>query len=368
MTSLSYLKEKFSSLPPLKKGLIIILVLVLVGFSAWAGYEIGFKGASGDSGSVSPKGKVIKGSPEEPVNYPNPITGVLYKKSEITSLVDRLILGVIIENHTAARPQSGLSKADIVYEALAEGGITRFLAIFLQDETTMGPIRSNRPYFIDWLSEYDAAYAHVGGSPEGQARVKAFGIKDLDQSGIGSPTFDRVSFRAAPHNVYSTTEKLRAAGAARGYTSGKIDQWKFVDTEMPLEKRPQAFNLKISFLNMGSYTVEWVYNRVNNTYLRVNGGLAHKDAATDGQLEFKTVILQVVNKSNDPSGHGRLFMETTGSGQAKIFMDGGVVEGTWQKTNRTARTKFFDKNGQEIKFNRGKFWVEIVPPESVNTF
>src|SRR5690554_6577010 len=126
MRSFSYLKEKFTKLPPVKKFLVIFSGLFLVVFSAWAGYEFGYKRLNLANEALSPKGVVISGKPEEPTNYPNPITGVLFKKSEGEKLLDRLALGVIIENHTAARPQSGLSKADIVYEALAEGGITRF--------------------------------------------------------------------------------------------------------------------------------------------------------------------------------------------------------------------------------------------------
>jgi hypothetical protein len=208
MRSLKYLKEKFTNLPPAKKILVVVLVVVLGGFAIWAGYEFGFKKTLSD-GSLSPKGKLVSGKPDEPVNFPNPITGVLFKKSEAQSWANRLPLGVIIENHNSVRPQSGLSKADIVYEALAEGGITRFLAIYLQEDSTLGPVRSNRPYFLSWLSEYDAAYAHVGGSPDAQARIKEYNIKDLDQFFIGAPTYERVGYRAAPHNVYTNTEKLQ---------------------------------------------------------------------------------------------------------------------------------------------------------------
>lgn len=364
-----YLKDRFSELKLFKKTLVVFVVLVLVVVSTGAGYLVGIKKINLKKAVVSPKGTIISGKPEEPRNFPNPINGILFKKSEAETWVNRLPLGVIIENHTEARPQSGLSKADIVYEALAEGGITRFLAIFLQEDTILGPVRSNRPYYIDWLSEYDAAYAHVGGSPEGQARVKAYGIKDLDQFRVGSPTYQRSSNRRAPHNVYTTTQKLREAAASRGYKKGAdIVSWKFFDEEPQRELRPASASLKLGFLGTFGYNVEWRYNPETNSYLRFNSGAAHIDATTKSQLEVKTVIVETVNKRLDPSGHSRLFMDTVGSGKLRVFLNGIVIEGSWKKDSRTARTQFFDANGGEIKLNRGKIWVDIIPPGSAITY
>ena len=368
MNTLKYLKAKFSNLSVAKKALLIFLALIMVGVAGWAGYTFGFK-KNNSPLVVSPAGNIISGNVEEKVNFPNPINGILYKKSEAKAWINNLPLAVIIENSTDARPQTGYTKADIVYEALAEGGITRTLAVFLSEESDVGPVRSNRPYFIDWLSEYDAGYAHVGGSPEGQARVKAYGIKDLDQFFVGAPTYHRVGFRAAPHNVYTSTAELRAAADSRGYKKGAdIVSWKFNDKEPPVDQRPKSFALSIGFIGAGGYDVKWVYKPESNTYARFNGGSPFMDALNNTQVEVKTVILQAVNYSYDPSGHGRLFMDTTGSGPCKIFLNGTVVDCTWKKDSRTARTKFVDAAGKEVALNRGKIWVEITPPESANTY
>lgn len=368
MRSVTYLKDKFTELSVFKKMLIVFALLILVGVSVWAGYLVGSKQLSFKKEALSPKGTLISSKPEEPRNIANPINGVLFKKSEAAAWVNRLPISVMIENHTQARPQSGLSKAEVVYEALAEGGITRFLAVFLREDTKVGPVRSNRPYYLDWVSEYDAGYAHVGGSPTGQARVKEYGIKDLDQFYNSAPYHREPKVGiATEHTMYSSTDLLRAAAEKKGYKKEKeILMWLFLDEkEIPKrEARKDIFNINLGFLGTFKMDVEWRYNADTNSYFRFNGGDSMIDATTNTQIEVKTVIVQTVNKTNDPSGKGRLFMETIGSGLAKVFVNGVVVEGSWKKDSRTERTRFFDNAGVEIKLNRGNIWVEIIPPGS----
>ena len=370
MEYLKVLKEKFSNLPGTKKIFLSVLGIGLLVFSLWAGYQLGYKRLILKDEALSPRGTIISGKPEEPTNFPNPINGILFKKNEAESWVNRLPLGVIIENHTEARPQSGLTKADVVYEALAEGGITRLLAVFLQEDSSLGPVRSNRPYYLDWLSEYDALYAHIGGSPEAQSLVRSYGIKDLDQFSLGSATYERIGSRNAPHNVYTTTEKLRAAAEKKGYTKTfNIVPWTFLDEkDVPKRKeRLDIFNINLGFRGTNGYSVEWRYNADTNSYFRFNAGAPHLDAVNNAQIEAKTIIVQTVVVVADPSGHSRLKMTTIGSNALKVFANGKVTEGTWKKDSRTERTKFLDNTGSDIKLNRGKIWVEIIPPGSIFT-
>lgn len=370
MEYLKALKGKFSNLSRKEKIFLSILVVGLLVFSLWAGYQLGYSKLIFKDEALSPRGTVVSGKPEEPTNFPNPINGLLFKKSEADSWVNRLPLGVIIENHTEARPQSGLTKADVVYEALAEGGITRLLAIFLQEDSGLGPVRSNRPYYLDWLSEYDGGYAHVGGSPEAQSLVKSYGIKDLDQFSLGNSAYERVGSRRAPHNVYTTTEKLRAAAEKKGYTrTFNIVSWKFLEEkDIPKRKdRPDVFNITLGFRGTYGYDVEWRYNADTNSYFRFNAGAPHLDAINNSQIEAKTIIVKTVVAVSDPSGHSRLKMTTLGSNALKVFANGKATEGTWRKDSRIDRTKFLDSAGNEIKLNRGKIWVEIIPPGSAFT-
>lgn len=361
MKSLKVLWEKFKISSRKKKALILFIFIIFILISAGLGYLVASNLHAANK-AFSPLGNLISGDPREPRNFPNPINGILYTQSEADKWKNNLPLAVVIENHLDARPQSGFSKADLVYEALAEGGITRCLAIYLAEDGRLGPVRSNRPYFLDWLSEYSAGYAHVGGSPRAQYLVGWYKIRDLDQFKLGSPTYERVGSRFAPHNVYTTTKKLRSVAKSRGYKGPvEIDIWSFADEEASPSARPKKFELGIPYPAYGM-DVLWRYDKKSNTYLRFNGGNAHKDADTNRQLFAKTVIVQYVATSLEDS-YGRLRMKTIGSGKVKVFRDGKVFDGTWKKESRVGRTNFFDKKGDEIKLNRGKIWVEIIPTD-----
>jgi hypothetical protein len=361
MKALKLLREKFKTSSKKRKALVILILALFIITSGALGFLVA-SNLHAVNKAFSPLGNLISGDPREPRNFPNPINGILYTQSEAKEWKDRLPLAVVIENHLDARPQSGFPKADLVYEVLAEGGITRCLAIFLAEDGRIGPVRSNRPYFMDWVSEYSAGYAHVGGSPRAQSLIKSYKIRDLDQFGLGSPTYERSSARFAPHNVYTTTKKLRDAAKSRGYKGPvDIDSWSFTEEEATPSARPKKFELRIPYPAYGM-DVLWRYDKKSNTYLRFNGGSAHKDFETKKQLFAKTVVVQYVPTSLEDS-YGRLKMKTVGTGKVKVFRDGLVINGTWKKKDRSGRTKIFDKKGEAIELNRGKIWVEIVPTD-----
>ncbi|OGY29336.1 MAG: hypothetical protein A3F35_02300 [Candidatus Woykebacteria bacterium RIFCSPHIGHO2_12_FULL_45_10] len=370
---MTYWLRGFRHLPRVKKFLVVLVLGVFCSLAGLGGFLFGEAKAERQLQRVlSPLGTLISGKPAEARDFPDPLNGVLYTKTQAAGWKDKLPLAVIVENHTDARPQSGMSKAEITYEALAEGGITRTMNLFLAEDTDVGPVRSNRTYFLDWLSEYGAGYAHVGGSPEAQSLVKTYGIADLDQFGLGTTAYDRVSFRFAPHNVYTSTARLRDAASKKGYNGPvAVELWKFKNKEASPSSRPASFNLKIGFgaaYSLSDYDVEWRYDPKTNTYLRFNGGASHTDETTKQQLTAKTIIVESLVTSLDPSGHSRLKMQTIGSGDVKIFTDGAVFSGTWKKDSRTSRTRFYDNAGGEIALNRGKIWVEIVPVGSTITY
>lgn len=309
---------------------------------------------------------------------PCPLNGAMYTKAREDQWKKRRPLGVMIENHVDARPNIGLSRSDIIYEAVAEGGITRNLNIYLcQDVGDLAPIRSARTYFLDWVLEYDAAYAHVGGAntagpADALGQIRDYGILDLDQFGLGFPTYWRGTDKLAPHNVHSTTKKLWEAAEIRGFgpqnpDGKKWDQdfvvWKFKD-EAILEKRGEQKPILVPFwTTQQDYTVTWQYDKNTNVYKRFLGETAQIDPVTKEQISSKDIVVQfqVESDANDGYPDGHLLYKTTGTGDALIFQDGKVIVGSWSKKDREARTIFKDENSKEIAFNRGQIWIQTIP-------
>ena len=310
-----------------------------------------------------------------------PVNGAMYTKNRQEAWQERRPLGVMIENHLDARPVIGLTRADVIYETVAEGGITRFLTIYLcQDAGDIAPIRSARTYFLDWVSEYDAAYAHVGGAntpgpANALGQIRDYGIKDLDQFGVGFPTYWRGTDKLAPHNVHSTTKKLWDVAEGRGW--GAQDEkgnrwdknfvaWKFKD-DASIEARSDQKEIVVPFWTQNdSYTVTWQYDKMSNVYKRVQDGQVQVDPLTKEELIAKTVIVQfeIEKRANDGYPDGHLLYGTIGSGKALIFMDGKIIEGKWVKKDRTAKTKFVDNKSNEVSLNRGLIWIQTIPSEN----
>jgi hypothetical protein len=323
-----------------------------------------------------------------------PLNGALYSKEQEKWWEKHRPLGVMIENHLDARPQSGISFADVTYEAVAEGGITRTLNVYYcQDAGIVGPVRSARTYFLDFVSEYGSypLYAHVGGAntpgpANALGQIDDYGwsqYNDLNQFSIGFPTYKRDETRlghevATEHTMYSSTSKLWAVGEKRGLTKKDKDgdTWdeNFVPysfkEDAPLEKRPEAQSVHINFWNGPDYAVDWTYSKKDNLYLRNNGGVAHVDRNTKKQLSARNVVVLFMDESHANDGYednAHMLYGTKGTGKALIFMDGKQIKGTWKKSGREGRTILSDASGEEIKFNRGKIWFEIQPTEGVVT-
>lgn len=315
-----------------------------------------------------------------------PLDGKLYSQSDSAEWQKHRPLGVMIENSTDARPQSGLSSADIVYETLAEGGITRFMGVFYCNtvDTEVGPVRSARTYFLDWISEYDGLYAHVGGAntpglADALSQIVNYKIKDLNQFNIGFPTFWRDYNRlgrtvATEHTMYSSTNKLWQVGTDRGWgytdSSGTawnttFTSWKFSDSLSTPNPSPTTSDITVNFEGVNNnYTAQWHYDASCNCYQRKTGGVNHIDLDTNKQLSPVNIVVQfeTENRANDGyTGNEHLLFGTIGKGDALFFMNGQIIKGYWSKASRTARTKYTDSSGNEIVFARGQIWIQTVP-------
>lgn len=318
-----------------------------------------------------------------------PINGEMYSEKEKAIWETRRPLAVMIENHQEARPQSGLSYADVVYETVAEGGITRFMGVFYCGITggniNLAPVRSARTYFLPWVLEYDALYNHVGGAGQcnddtvderakALCQIDEYGIKDMDQFGISFPTcfrnYDRLDHAVATeHTMVCQTDKLTKLAADRGWTNvdakgvswdKKFTSWKFKDDAKEADRGTTA---TISFVLWKGYEkdygVTWKYDATTNSYKRENGGVPHTDLETGEQLTAKAVVIMFAKETGPVDDHMHLLYGNIGSGDGILFQDGKAEKITWQKQDRSARTKFL-AGGKEVNLNRGPIWVEML--------
>lgn len=298
--------------------------------------------------------------PPKPVVFTSKLTGKTVSEAESKLPVT----GVMIENSPDARPQAGLKDAGIVYEAIAEGGITRFLALFQESQVDyIGPVRSARPYYVRWLQGYDAALAHVGGSPEALALIRAEGVKDLDQFS-NSGAFNRISSRYAPHNVYTSRAKLSDLEKNKGYTSSNFTG--FARKEEKPTDTPGATSIDFT-LSGYLYNVHYDYNKESNSYKRNQAGRPHLDDKSGEQLQPKVVVGLAMSYDLQSDG---LHSEygTIGSGKAYIFQDGTVTIGKWSKAGPKDPLLIGDANGSPLPLNPGQTWITALAGEDKATY
>lgn len=319
-----------------------VLVLVTGSVTAWTMT----RRVPADTSPLLPK--TVYNAPPPKTHEPSRLTGL-----EIPIELNQLpTTAVQIENSPDARPQAGLYDAGIVTEAIAEGGITRFNVIYMETRPErIGPIRSLRPYYIDFFWPYDAAIVHAGGSGQALAEVAAFGLKDIDHGPNGG-TFFRDNNRFAPHNLYSTGAKLLETQRARGYTTST-----FTGLVRKAEKKAEAPTARSVGVNISSflYNPRFDYDATTNSYLRFMAGKPHMDE-NGKQVNPKVVVVLVM--SHHYAGIYSVY-GTVGSGKAYIFQDGTVTEGIWEKTARNAQFRFGDANGAPIGLNPGQTWMTL---------
>lgn len=319
---------------------------------------------SENRGNVTNEVSVPATTISEPVNYDAVLTGASLSSSE---LANRHPLAVMIENHPDARPQAGLAMADIVYEAIVEGGITRFMAVYSsQDADKVGPIRSARKFYIDWALGYKAFYAHVGGHITALSQIKSDGVYDLDQFSHSKPYYRDYSANVATeHTMFSTTKNLYEEASKSGYSSDNnfsIYKFKTDPKDNPEIVLPESQTVEIPYSN-STYLASFRYDKTLNSYKRYQNNLAHTDRIDKSQITVKNLIVMTVERSQITGVDKDTWdMETIGSGKAQIFIDGTQIVGTWKKDSKTNREKFYDGNSNEIEFNRGNFWISVIPP------
>ncbi len=360
-------------------------------------------------------GELTPSETKKPEVYPGPktevcpINGKLYTKEEKDIWSSRRPLLVMIENHQDSRPQSGLQTADIVYEAVAEGGITRFMGVFYCGQVAgshankydVGPVRSARTYFLDLASEYSdyPLYNHVGGAncsaatdggpcttaTKAQAleQISAYGWtskgtwSDLSQFSLSYKACRREpdrtgSPKATEHTMYCSSTELWNIAEARGLTNDTVAKkttwdknyrsWLFKQDDKPattLDATKVSFDFWSSIKN---YNVGWIYDNAKNVYKRLNGGSEQTDHNTQETITAKNIVIQFVKESRSVDEHLHNLYAVIGSGTGVLVQNGTKTDITWTKANRASRTIYKDKtSGKEINFVPGNVWVEILP-------
>ncbi|MCD4713748.1 MAG: DUF3048 domain-containing protein [Clostridiales bacterium] len=300
-----------------------------------------------DQGEVDLTGKVI-----------NPLTGLYVDDS----VLDRRPIAVMLDNLYSARPQAALSEADIVYEILAEGRITRYMAIFYSDYPELiGPVRSARPYFVEKALEYDPYYVHVGGSNQALKDIRAYEMADID--GLSSGSFWRVSHKRIPHNMYTSSKVLIEEGNRKGYTKTKVPEFLSFNDDFLALNGTKASEITFEYkeptpTDRTGYTTSYTYNNENKLYYRYTNGEPHVDENDQNQLTCTNIIVQYA-KTKVIDNEGRLKVDFIGSGTGKLYTGGEVIDIKWDKSSAHTSTSFYKSDGTPIKLNPGVTWFQI---------
>jgi len=340
-----------------------------------------------------------------------PLNGTLHTQEEKDLWQTRRPLLIMIENHEESRPQSGLSNADIIYEAVAEGGITRLMGVFYctalrgsSQKYDIGPVRSARSYFLDLASEYAdyPLYTHVGGAncsaPKDEAgnslacttdtraqaleQISQYGWmnqgswSDLNQFSLSYRVCRREPSRtgeekATEHSMYCSSEQLWQMAADRGLTNiteankkswdKDFSSWSFDQADQP-NSAPSTPNISFDFWSgYKQYAVSWQYDQTNNNYIRYNNGEKQIDFNSGQPLTTKNILVQFAQETRSVDDHKHNLYQVIGRGDGFLFQNGDKIAITWSKASRTARTVFKDKSGQPVDFVPGQVWIEILP-------
>lgn len=299
---------------------------------------------------------IIVAEAEEILPFVTPFTGERVAE-EVTM---RPILATI-NNHPKARPQSGLAQADVVYEMLAEGDVTRLLALYQSElPESIGPIRSARSYFIDIAKGLDAFYIAHGYSPEAKSMLEQRVVENINGMQYDGIYFERSSARVAPHNSYISGENVKA-GAEKVRTSllyQKKVAYPFYEAEDNVKIGITANEISMNYNNSGSFNSHYVYNGETNQYKRYSADIETIDYETNESIELANILFfEMPHRIVD--NEGRREITITGGGNAYVAQAGMIREVKWK--NADGLLVAVEEDGSEVKLVQGKTWIHFVP-------
>lgn len=387
----------------------VILISALIYAFAFSGGSIinplpDKNGSSGpDSGGIVSKGETFE----------NPINGMIFSKEEAKKFQNNKPIAVMVNNYVVARPSSGLSKADIIYEAVAEGGITRLMPIFYSRiPSVVSSVRSARYYFVQLASSYSPIYAHWGaahvpdcqkapvtsssycppihGQVETEPAVDAYdmivklGVPNLDGGNyscdsencafgrdpnkVGKIPLEHTAFTRLPL-IYELAKKIRPQDSWNTFTP--FTPWKFKDEASLKDRGTVGKETPITFNywdTMAGFNVKWVYDSDKNEYIRYQGDVKQTDGLSGEELRAKVVIIRFTKQELVGDKKSHLYHDIAGSGKALIFQDGNVINANWARSNPDTMDVYTDLSSKEFEFVRGQIWVQLVPTDNIITY
>ncbi len=285
------------------------------------------------------------------------------KKVQIYQGNDRPI-AVMIDNHNLAWPQAGLNQAYLVYEIIVEGGETRLMALFKGvNLDKIGPVRSARHYFLDYVMENDAIYAHFGWSPQAQSDIPRYSIDNINGITESEKTFWRVKDKSSPHNAVTSTDALLKVAKAKGYktTSNKESVLNYVTDEVQLENGQDATTITIPHSTL--QTVKYEYDSENKVYKRYARKKQQIDWDTGEDITTKNIIITFCDNYTlqDEEDKGRQGLTNIGTFNGYYITNGKAIKIKCIKEARNLQTRYEDLNGNEIEVNDGNTWINICP-------
>lgn len=334
------------------KILIVILALVIIACGVLLGIKFMNKNSNQVDGNIL-EGNSIMEEEQKEDNTPK----TKYSGNQRT-------IAVMIDNVGDARPQTSLNKAMIVYEAYVEGGLTRYLAVYKnEDIETIGPTRSARPVFIDYALENDSIFVHYGGSTRALDDVKKLKIDNAN--GIESPAnvFRRTKEKAAPHNALTGTNVIWEYANKQGYRkiTKERNVLNYVVEDITLEEGTVATTVNVPY---SGAKVKYVYNAETGLYERYFANKLQKDWLTKETITTKNIIITIANNysTDEEGGYGRQQIENIGNLDGYYITNGKAIKIKCEKTTRAGKTVYKDLEGNEIKVNDGNTYIQIVSP------
>ncbi len=342
----------------MKKIMKLVIIIIVMG-GLGVGAYFGIKYFNKEDVGIIDKDK----SDNQPEDTPKPKLKIVDEDSKSRPYA------IMINNLNSIRKyQSGLQDAYIIYEIIVEGGITRYLALFKDQNTErIGSIRSARHYYLDYALENDAYYVHWGWSPQAQADIKSLKVNNISGLAYSNTYFyrDKSLKISSEHTGYSSIELLGKAVTKLKYrteTNADLLLNYKVDEININEKANSVVAKEISIPFSSSYKTSYTYDEINKVYKRFTSGNPHVDYVTKEQYTFKNIITyQLENKTITGGGKGRQELMNIGTGKGYYITNGYAVPITWTKESRSAQTIYRYEDGNEIDVNDGNTFIEIQP-------
>ena len=313
---------------------------------------------------------------EEENNPPQPVEKqevVDPEKIEIEAFFDKYInseerpIAIMVDNdNDQARPQAGLDEAYLIYEMVVEGGATRFMALYKGDTTEkIGPVRSSRHYFLDYVMENDAIYTHFGWSPKAQTDIASFNINKINGIlGSDESIFWREKkYKGDWHSAYTSIENIKSMAEKKKYKSETDRQNAITYAEEYLDMETEALASNVNLNYSYKYKTGYTYNAESGLYEKSINARPH--SMQNGEVvSVKNIIIQLIGDTEFGDGTDRRNVNTTGSGKGYYITDGYCKSITWSKSSRNANTIYKDENGNTLLINPGKTIVNIISPNA----